>query len=675
MVSPNMAGTHGRSGSTPIKISPPSNFRKVNSHRRLSTPQQAEYAILLSSRAHHDADLAGSSADLEAQVRAMAGQKAVSAPSPSRASDNPTPTSASPIVTTSSGGGGGDGSDPGQAPSSLSHRTRTPAVLARGRGVQARAQRLAVNEVLLEAKNQQLRGYAQRLRAAWSPGNDPWHVDGAFEEYAGMQRAAMNLVRKLVAYPAEEEASAQHQHQQRRQGRGEARRRSFGGGSGARHGAGSSVEETVERLEMLSIGGRAGVGHGGGDGGVDALGASLGAMGLSEEGSARGPAGLGRHQDAANEGWLRTIREWRAAVQRLFESHRTSLAVTYQACERGASAQAAERILSDVAFRAECIRRMRNALNYEAFTTEPAFWPRYEERFRNHDCLKKALEEIDRLLRWERDGGLAGGGEDDKGNSRPVREYTIAPRGDAILEFTDTGDAKDEPGITPVLRFRVSSHMLVETSPFFARLFSENLVASSSSCDEHDDDNDDDIIIIKNNNNANPSRRKTPCLPSCLLPYHHHHHNNKNNTHNTTGYHHCPPRAVACADGTRANLYSLPHAERNEHDALAILLHAAHAHTRADQVPRAVGLAQFAALAAACLRYACTAPLEVFVEHLWLPAWVHEAAGPRPDELVLISYVFGLRRLFARVSKTAVLNVVDEEELSGKGWPQRVRDR
>lgn len=664
-----MAGRHGRSGSHPIKISPPSNFRNVNNHRRLSTPQQAEDIIHLSSRAHHDADLAGSSADLEAHVRAMAGQKAVSAPSPSVASNTPTPTSASPIVTTTSSGGG-NGSDPGKAPSSLSHHTRTPAALARARGVQARAQRQAVNEVLLEAKNQQLRGYAQRLRAAWSPGNDPWHVDGAFEEYAGMQRAAMNLVRVLVAYPAEvDPAQHQQQQQQQRQGRGEARRRSFGGG--ARHGVGSSVEETVERLEMLSIGGRAGAGHGGDDGGVDTLGASLGAMGLSEEGSSRGPAGLGRQKGAANEGWLRTIREWRAAVQRLFDSHRTSLAVTYQVCEKGVSAQAAERILSDVAFRAECIRRMRNALNYEAFTTEPAFWPRYEERFRNYDCLKKALKEIDRLVRWERDGGLAGGGEDDKGDSRPVREYTIAPRGDAILEFTNTGDAKDEPGTTPVLRFRVSSHMLAETSPFFARLFSENLVATSFS--SRDDDGDDDgDAIIKNNNS--PSDRRTPCLPPCLSPSYHHH-NNNHHSHNTTGYHHCPPRAVACADGARANLYSLPHAERNEHDALEILLHAAHAHTRADQVPRAVGLAQFAALAAACLRYACTAPLEVFVEHLWLPAWVHEAAGSRPDELVLISYVFGLRRLFARVSKTAVLNVVDEEELAGKEWPQRVRDR
>lgn len=492
-------------------------------------------------------------------------------------------------------------------------------------GHAAQAQRRAVKALLLDAKNQQLRGYVYRLRAAWSPGNDPGHVDGAFEEYAGMQKAAMDLVRSLLDYPASQrrarEARLPADH---------------------RHG---SVEETIERLETLSIGC---AGH---DDAVDALGASLGDLGLSDDDEdARVHRGRG-----ASEVWIATICDWRAAVQKLLDSHRTSLAVAYQVCEKDASPEAAERILIDPVFRAEAIHRMRNSLNYKAFTTAPGYWPRYERRFQNYDCLKKAVEDIDRLLQWERDRL---GVEDEDGGpaeegARPVREYAIAPRGDSILEFSKTTDT-DAP-YAPVLRFRVSSHMLSETSPLFARLFSAGLLCDSAAYEDDNPDHQQDYHHLRRHQKRSSSRTTSGGGGGCCY--------------------HCRSRAVTCADGTQAQLYSMPQTERNAEDALAILLHAAHMH--ADQVPRAVSLARLVVLAETCLRYACTRPLEVFVEHLWLPAWVHEAAGPGGgvDGLLLVSYVFGLRGLFARASKTAVLGIADEEELEAKPWPRKVKDR
>lgn len=137
------------------------------------------------------------------------------------------------------------------------------------------------------------------------------------------------------------------------------------------------------------------------------------------------------------------------------------------------------------------------------------------------------------------------------------------------------------------------------------------------------------------------------------------------------------PQTVPLPDGgiTTANLYAMPQHETNAHDALAILLHAAH--LRTDRVPRSpADFVQFVAVAEACLRYRCAQPLRVVVEHCWLPAWVHRAwAGDRPDRLLVISYAFGLPRLFARASKSAVLDVVDEEELAAKRLPRTVKER
>lgn len=177
-------------------------------------------------------------------------------------------------------------------------------------------------------------------------------------------------------------------------------------------------------------------------------------------------------------------------------------------------------------------------------------------------------------------GDKVGGDLDDDHNSVSIqsdwtapRHITIAPRGDAILEFANE-DVQDADG---VLRFRVSSYMLSEISPYFARLFSHHA------------------------HNMDPS-----CSPSL--------------THQ--------PRTVVLPGGFEARLYSMPEPEPNRYNALSILFHAAHMQT--DKVPRTVSFEQFVAVAEVCLRYECTSPLEGFVEHLWLPAWVHMAATILP---------------------------------------------
>lgn len=193
-----------------------------------------------------------------------------------------------------------------------------------------------------------------------------------------------------------------------------------------------------------------------------------------------------------------------------------------------------------------------------------------------------------------------------------------------MLEF-----ANRDVGCLPVLQFRVSSHMLAETSPIFANIFCS-----------HGDQGPE--------MGAPSAETKHDVLPP-------------------------PPAPFICKDGSRTLLYRMPQLEDDKEAALTILLHAAHMHN--DRVPREVSFEQFVALAEVSLRYKCTSPLELFVEHRWLPQWVHKATDAMPDGLVVISYAFGLRRLFTRVTKTAILNLVDERELATKGWPKGIKER
>jgi len=220
---------------------------------------------------------------------------------------------------------------------------------------------------------------------------------------------------------------------------------------------------------------------------------------------------------------------------------------------------------------------------------------------------------------------------------RTIQECVITPRGDTMLEFANTA-----MHWKPVLRFVVSSHMLAETSPIFARMFAPRQPGGGGGAG--------DGLYVGVGGVRPPDG--TDDLADELPP---------------------PPKPFTCADGSRVLLYRMPQLELNENSALTILLHAAHMHN--DRVPREVTFERFVAIAEVCLRYRCTSPLELFVEHRWLPEWMHKATDAMPDGLVTISYVFGLRRLFTRVTKSAILNIVDEKELASKTWPARIKER
>lgn len=241
----------------------------------------------------------------------------------------------------------------------------------------------------------------------------------------------------------------------------------------------------------------------------------------------------------------------------------------------------------------------------------PAYWHKYVERFRNYDQLKLDLLQTELLC-----AAIAS----DKGPNVSVREYDIAANGDTILEF-----ANSMSEIHPVLRFRVSSHLLIEASPFFARILSSSRSDSNS-----------------------PLEMLEGSPP--------------------------PPFKQMCRDGMEVKVYRMPQLELNKWEALTTLLHAAHMHT--DHIPRQVKFYEFVSIAEVCLRYQCTAPLEMAVEYRWLPQWIHRANEDTPDGMVLITYVFGLRGLFHRTSKSAILNITSDKELERKElWPQEVKDK
>lgn len=214
-------------------------------------------------------------------------------------------------------------------------------------------------------------------------------------------------------------------------------------------------------------------------------------------------------------------------------------------------------------------------------------------------------------------------GESGISPDRKVEEYPISPHGDSILEFANINP--DATCFDPVLRFRVSSQMLAETSPIFSRMFTGKFLRT------HDDD---DVTV------------HLPPLPA-------------------TKY--------TCRDGSDAKLYRMQQIEANRLQCLEILLHAAHMHQ--DKVPQEVSFEQFIAIAECCLRYKCTSPLERIVDMKWLPKLMHDGADDRPDGMLAISYAFGLRQMFTRMSASIILNLVDEAELQSKPWPQKLKNK
>ncbi|KAL7934642.1 hypothetical protein V8C35DRAFT_33538 [Trichoderma chlorosporum] len=324
---------------------------------------------------------------------------------------------------------------------------------------------------------------------------------------------------------------------------------------------------------------------------------------------------VGGGKSHSGDVWLTPIRDWKTCLEVLAEHFKVSLSETYMSYERDATPEMLEALFTSKKFRRDAVNRMRNASVTKILSADPQFFPRYEIRFRNYERVKLELKDIRKLLQAGESGISLG---------RVIEEFPIAPRGDAVLEFANLGP--DATGNEPALRFRVSSALLAETSPIFARLFSGH--ASSYYLHESDDITDQ--------------------LPPPPVPY-------------------------FCDDGSEVKLYRMPQQEFNHHGSLEILLHAAHMHN--DKVPRDVTFEQFVSIAECSLRYKSTSPLEMVVEHRWLPQWMHRGADDMPDGLLIICYAFGSRQLFTRMSKSAILNLADEKDLHSKPWPKKIRDK
>ncbi|KAJ8126354.1 hypothetical protein O1611_g7284 [Lasiodiplodia mahajangana] len=204
--------------------------------------------------------------------------------------------------------------------------------------------------------------------------------------------------------------------------------------------------------------------------------------------------------------------------------------------------------------------------------------------------------------------------------NRTIIERCISPRGDAMLEFANVENEEN-----PVFRFRVASDCLRETpSPIFRHMFSTD---SRTELDE-------DI------------RRSLPFLP---------------------------PTRYVCSDGSEVKLYRMPQTELDYGRSLQILLHAAHGHH--EKIPDEVRFGLFASIAEVCLRYRCTSPLELTVEHRWLPYWCDHATDDMFEEALLISYVFGLSENFTRLSRIAILNMTGVDSEQCKSWPPKVEEK
>ncbi|KAB5559985.1 hypothetical protein GE09DRAFT_1203000 [Coniochaeta sp. 2T2.1] len=322
--------------------------------------------------------------------------------------------------------------------------------------------------------------------------------------------------------------------------------------------------------------------------------------------------------------WIAVVREWRACLEELAAAHKLCLTNTYKRHEQFATPEILDALFADRKSRAQVVSGwMKNFGAYKRMQGQSGVWSKWEAQFQNFEQIVHELAEITCLLQGL-DTGIT--------PIRVITDITIAPRGDIFLDFANTAmDGK------AVLRFRVSSHMLAETSPIFAAMFTKHV----SSSDQEQSQENSSSPSTQGEDDDHP------------LPL--------------------PPIPFITKDGTRTLLYRMPQLETDKESSLTILLHAAHMHN--DRVPREVTFPQFVALAEASLRYKCTSPLELFVEHRWLPQWVHKATDAMPDGLVVISYAFGLRRLFTRVTKTAILNLVDERELAGKDWPKGIKER
>jgi hypothetical protein len=294
----------------------------------------------------------------------------------------------------------------------------------------------------------------------------------------------------------------------------------------------------------------------------------------------------------------------------MLENLRASLIATYKVYEQEATERQIEAFLNDKNLRKTLIVKWRDESIHRMKSEKLLFWEQYKIRSLNFDRLRLDLKATNQLFSEAQEG---------EAPNMLIQEHIVARNGDTILEFANGGSE-----IHPILRFRVSSHLLAAASPLFAQFLSPQ------------------------------KPENTPLEMMSQLPP--------------------APKKHTCKDGMEVNVYRMPQVELNKRGSLSILLHAAHMHI--PKVPREVEFPVFVSIAEVCLRYHCTSPLELQVEYQWLPQWIHLIGDDNIDGFLLISYAFGLRRIFTRMTKSAILNAVSEEEIRGKDqWPQAVKEK
>jgi hypothetical protein len=320
-----------------------------------------------------------------------------------------------------------------------------------------------------------------------------------------------------------------------------------------------------------------------------------------------------------NETWLAAIQGYKAIQEAMHDALRSHLLAAYQEYRPYTSESEAKAFLADKELRKGIIARWRDISIHKVMSEKATFWEVFRIRSLNFHTLTQDLLALEQLFE------VADSVIDPERVT--TREYVMAKDGDTILEFANSASE-----IYPILRFRVSSHLLAAVSPLFSQMFSPS--QGDAQLDMVDD------------------------LPP-------------------------PPTKHTCEDKTEVKVYRMPQFEQNDNNALTILLDAAH--MRKHEFPNKIDFETFVSVAEVCLRYRCLPVLIEFqVRYLWLRQWLHmlpqwlhtadESSGR--DGLLLISYVFSFRGLFARMSKSAVLNAADAAEIENKIiWPRHIREK
>ena len=160
-----------------------------------------------------------------------------------------------------------------------------------------------------------------------------------------------------------------------------------------------------------------------------------------------------RTPSALPSSWLQAVKDWRVCIEQITAAHKRSLSDTYKRYEHFATPEILDALFADRRSRQQVVSSwVRNFGALKRMQVQRDVAICWEKQFQNYDTLVQDLAEITELLAAEESGISL---------ERDVLNHTITPRGDIVLEFCNP-----EMGWKPVLRYRVSSHMLSRRRQF-----------------------------------------------------------------------------------------------------------------------------------------------------------------------------------------------------------------